>query len=96
MPALSQYANVNSTALAVLEEKGYQVWYEKETELYYAEKDGWDFAADDPCGLLGVVAIYEFKRPRQYSEYWWRHGSAADTKSVPTKPRRRYKSVVAR
>lgn len=28
--------------------------------------------ADSPCGLLGLVNIYEFKKPAIYEEYWWR------------------------
>jgi hypothetical protein len=74
MAALSEYANVHDTALKILLKKGYQVWLDDEAELYCAEKDGWDFRAESPCGLLGVVAIYEFKNPGAYSEYWWKEG----------------------
>jgi len=28
--------------------------------------------ADSPCGLLGIISIYEFKNPKKYEEYWWR------------------------
>ena len=33
MPTLSQYANVNNTAVALLEKKGYQVWREDDQRL---------------------------------------------------------------
>jgi hypothetical protein len=84
MPALGAYANVWDSALAVLEEKGYAVW--ATGDLVHAEKDGWDFTADDPIALLGLVAIYEHRAPGSYAEYWWkaapRHGSA----DLPTEP----------
>ncbi|MFC5474361.1 hypothetical protein [Paraherbaspirillum soli] len=72
MAALSEYANVQDTALKILLKKGYQFWFDDRTELYCAEKNGWDFKAESPCGLLGIVTIYEFKNPGQYSEYWWK------------------------
>ena len=40
--------------------------------MYCAQKNGWDFMAYSPCGLLGLVNIYEFKKPAIYKEYWWR------------------------
>jgi hypothetical protein len=97
MPTLSQYTNVFDTAVALLHRKGYQVWRDDPSQLYFAERDGWDFAADDPVGLLGVVSIYEERAPTGYSEYWWR--SSADTgseRALPTKPARPYTPVYAR
>ncbi|NRD64767.1 hypothetical protein HRD49_23720 [Corallococcus exiguus] len=76
MPTLSEYTNVYDTALIILEQKGFQVWYDKRAQVFCAEKDGWDFMANSPCGLLGVVAIYEHKRPEKYEEYWWRERRA--------------------
>ena len=35
-------------------------------------KDGWDFTADDPIQLLGLVAVFEHENPEKYEEYWWR------------------------
>ena len=72
MSSLSEYSNVYNTALLILQKKGFRVWYDKEIKVYCAEKEGWDFMADTPCGLLGVVSIYEFKKPEKYEEYWWR------------------------
>ena len=72
MPALSEYSNVYDSALQVLDEKGFQVWYESGPDLYCAEKDGWDFAAESPIGLLGLVALWEQIGPAAYEEYWWR------------------------
>lgn len=82
MPALSYYANVHNTALVILERKGYRVWTEGET--YRAEKDGWDFLADDPVQLLGVVSIYEFHRPTSFREYWWKIDEPWLRDSLPT------------
>ena len=72
MPALSEYANVSNTVFNILEKKGYQIWYDDEVDMYCAQKNGWDFMAYSPCGLLGLVNIYEFKKPEIYKEYWWR------------------------
>ena len=72
MSSLSEYSNVYNTALLILQKKGFRVWYDKEIKVYCAEKEGWDFMADTPCGLLGVVSIYEFKKPEKDEEYWWR------------------------
>ncbi|MBD1229592.1 hypothetical protein [Xenorhabdus griffiniae] len=72
MPVLSEYSNVTNTVFNVLDKKGFNIWYDEEVNMYCAEKDGWDFMADSPCGLLGVISIYEFKQPAEYKEYWWR------------------------
>jgi hypothetical protein len=86
MPALGAYASVWNSALAVLEEKGYAVWHSPGPDLFYAEKDGWDFAADDPTALLGLVAIYEHRKPAAYAEYWWRATPAHGSTDLPTDP----------
>lgn len=72
MPTLSEYSNVSNTAFNILDKKGYQIWYDDEVDLYCAEKNGWDFMADSPCALLGLISIYEFKNPTTWGEYWWR------------------------
>ncbi|AYH06153.1 hypothetical protein [Pectobacterium parmentieri] len=72
MPVLSEYSNVYNTALNVLDKKGFSVWYDESLDMFCAERNGWDFMAETPCGLLGVVAIYEYKTPLFYSEYWWK------------------------
>lgn len=77
MPALSEYSNVYNTALNVLDKKGFSVWYNEETELFCAEKEGWDFMAESPCSLLGIIAIYEHKKPDRYHEYWWQDNDKA-------------------
>ncbi|MDK9422362.1 hypothetical protein LHL03_00315 [Pectobacterium carotovorum] len=28
--------------------------------------------SETPCGLLGIVSIYEYKNPSSYNEYWWK------------------------
>ncbi|OOS07805.1 hypothetical protein SAMN02745664_12126 [Moraxella cuniculi DSM 21768] len=50
--------------------KGYQFWID-DNGSFWAEKDGWDFVADDLAGLLGVIAIYEYKKPKEFRERWW-------------------------
>ncbi len=92
MPALSDYTNVFDTALHLLSEKGYQLWFDEEAMLYFAEKEGWDFAASSPVGLLGVVAIFEAKKPTTYREYWWRDDVKMDGK-LPTAPKQNYTPV---
>ena len=86
MPALSEYANVFDTAVAVLERKGYQVWVSPRTDLVWAQRDGWDFAAETPIALLGLVAIYEHTRPAGYTEYWWRTEPERRYADLPTTP----------
>lgn len=85
MPTLSEYSNVYGTALHVLRDKGYQVWFEPSNNLYWAERDGWDFASESPCGLLGVAAIYEHRKPPVYKEYWWRQ-EELDPRHLPQQP----------
>lgn len=92
MPTLSEYTNVYGSALQVLSEKGYQLWFDPRTNLYYAERDGWDFASESPCGLLGVVAMYEHRAPTEYREYWWRT-DGIDTRELPHEPQP-YRSVM--
>jgi hypothetical protein len=72
MPALSYYSNVFNTALAMLQRKGFRVWTEQDGNLVCAERDGWDFMADDPVQLLGLIAIYEAHQPAKHTEYWWK------------------------
>lgn len=86
MPSLSEYSNVYNTATALLQEKGFQVWHDKETDAFCAEKDGWDFQSESPVGLLGLISIYEFINPQQYSEYWWRHENDVDCRDLPRLP----------
>ena len=88
MPALSEYSNVYNTCLLILEQKGWRCWYDESTELFGAEKDGWDLLGNSPAGLLGMVAIYEHRAPTEYREYWWREDGPKDRyKTIPkTKP----------
>lgn len=74
MSALGEAGNVQNTALSILSQKGYQIWQDESGE-YGAEKNGWDFYANSPIGLLGLIAIYEFKQPSQYIRDWWFQGN---------------------
>ena len=35
----------------------------KKEKILCRKKDGWDFVANSPCALLGLIAIYEYKNP---------------------------------
>ncbi len=96
MPALSEYVNVYGTALDVLQKKGFQVWHGEATDLFYCEKGGWDFAAENPIALLGLVAIFESFAPNRYSEYWWRADSPVDYRALARSSPNEYESVTAR
>ncbi len=93
MPALSEYTNVYNTALNILKKKGFNSWYDSELELFCTEKDGWDFMAESPCGLLGVVTIFEFVQPEQYDEYWWKVDDEDIYANLAKKPKE-YISVI--
>ncbi|MGI1679854.1 MAG: hypothetical protein K6L75_14020 [Cellvibrionaceae bacterium] len=93
MPTLSEYSNVYNSALILLTKKGYQSWYDSEAELFCAEKDGWDFMAESPCGLLGLVSMFEFIKPSKYEEYWWKLEGEDIYKNLPQKPNE-YVSVI--
>jgi hypothetical protein len=86
MPALGAYANVLNTALIVLRDKGFRVWTDQAQDNWYGEREGWDFVADDPIQLLGLVAIYEQRKPQGYSEYWWRLEEPWLIEQVPSQP----------
>ena len=92
MPSLSEYRNVDNTALNVLKQKGFNIWYDEDAALFCAEKNGWDFMADSPCGLLGIVTIYEWKNPKSYHEYWWKIDKP-DLVNTLSKEVPQYKSV---
>jgi hypothetical protein len=50
-PALGEYVNVYNSALNVISKKGYQLWYDADSDLFGAERGGWDFLADNPISL---------------------------------------------
>ncbi len=86
MPALGYYTNVHNTALVILQRKGYRLWRDPGTDHLCAEKEGWDFMADDPVQLLGLVAIHEVKQPASFCEYWWKIDEPWLLDSVPETP----------
>lgn len=95
MPALSEHGNVYNSALHVLSQKGFQVWVKDNGETICAERDGWDFFADNPVSLLGLVAILEHSSPKEFRDYWWRSTGALDYRNLPEEPQP-YKSVIMR
>ncbi|KDN09921.1 MULTISPECIES: hypothetical protein [unclassified Gilliamella] len=60
--------------------------------MYCAEKNGWDFIADSPSGLLGLIRIYEFKKPAIYKEYWWKDDDKNLLNNLRKKPK--YISII--
>lgn len=86
MPALSYYTNVHNTALVILQRKGYRVWTQRGPDCFCAEKDGWDFWAEDPVQLLGLTAIHDFHHPSAFGEYWWRIDEPWLSNTLPTQP----------
>ncbi|MDC0721969.1 hypothetical protein [Nannocystis bainbridge] len=93
MPALSEHVNVWRSALNILAAKGYQVWVQDDGETFCAERDGWDFMADSPVSLLGLVSMLEHQSPEHYEEYWWRTPGKLDVSKLPSEPKP-YVSVV--
>jgi hypothetical protein len=86
MPALGEYSNVYNTAILILQRKGFRVWYDEATDTYCCERDGWDFMANTPTSLLGLVAIFEYKQPATYREYWWREEGPFVYPDLPRTP----------
>lgn len=96
VPTLSQSSNVYRAAVSVLHAKGFQVWCERSAGTYFAERDGWDFCADDPVALLGLVALFEARAPAEYREYWWRMEAESGPVELPEAPAQPYVSVMER
>jgi len=86
MPALSAYLNVWNTCLVILQKKGYRTWTDQGENYFFAERNGWDFMADDPVQLLGLIAIFEHKNPQKHDEYWWKIEEPRLVESLPTSP----------
>ncbi|GGN85532.1 hypothetical protein GCM10010112_66040 [Actinoplanes lobatus] len=83
MPTLSEHVNVYTTAIAVLEQKGFSIWYDRENDTFCAQRDGWDFWADNPISLLGLAAIFEYKNPSEYTNRWWETEGSIRYPNVP-------------
>lgn len=86
MPALSEHVNVYTTAIAVLEQKGFSIWYDRKNDTFCAQRDGWDFWADNPVSLLGLIAIFEYKNPSDYTSRWWETQGSIRYPNVPETP----------
>ena len=56
----------------VLEKKGFSLRFDESREWWFAKKEDWEFMADDPIQLLGLVSIYEHHSPTDKTEYWWK------------------------
>ena len=80
MASLGSHANVYNSCLRLLRLRGYALRLEGELDenghaynfIWFAEKNGEDFQADNPIELLGLTAIYEYKAPvGELEPYWW-------------------------
>jgi len=81
MATLSSHANMYNTCLRILRHEGYRLWVQPRPDkngavmprslIWWAEKAGYEFSANNPIELLGLVSIYEHKRPTDYHRYWW-------------------------
>jgi hypothetical protein len=78
--SLGSHANVYNTCLRILRNRGFALRVEGEMTadgcyppdaLWIAEKEWFHFAADNPIELLGLVAVYDYVRPKEASPYWW-------------------------
>ena len=60
---LSELHDVSDVAIITLGERGYRVWWEASerpsADDWWAEKEGREFVAKSPLGLLGLVALWE-------------------------------------
>lgn len=84
---------MSDIALGILVKRKYQVWFDDETDLFYAKKDSWEFVADSPLSLLGLVTVYEIKKPETDKDYWWNDtGKLMPVPSFPKK--RKYKQSI--
>jgi hypothetical protein len=72
MPDIGAHLNVYNTALVILERKGWALRLDDSQGWWFANKGDWEFLADDPMQLLGLVAIYEYHAPKTKKEYWWK------------------------
>jgi|JI6StandDraft_1071083.scaffolds.fasta_scaffold457332_2 hypothetical protein len=69
---LSSYVNVYNTCLVLLDRQGYALRCEMPQEVWFAEKEGFIFRADNPIELLGLVTIRQELKPTADTEYWWK------------------------
>lgn len=79
MPHLSSHPNVYSSAIALLDIKGWTIKidpgaYELEDSRlnnYEATRDGIVVYAPNPLELLALAAIHEYHHPHSKEPYWW-------------------------
>ena len=72
--------------MVILNTKGFRTWTDEGENNFFAARDGWDFMADDPIQLLGLVAIFEHTKPPKKEEYWWRIEEPWLVESLPKAP----------
>jgi hypothetical protein len=74
--SLGSHGNVYNTCLLIVKERGYRLSIDdagvSSPTIWVAEKDGYDFRADNPIELLGLIAVYEYRQPDGPPKpYWW-------------------------
>jgi hypothetical protein len=83
MASLRSHTDVYNTCLLLLRQKGYKLWVEGDLDpdgcvsplslSWKAKKDGYDFQANNPIELLGLISLYELKAPSRPSKpQWWK------------------------
>lgn len=73
---LTSHANVENTCLLILRSRGFKLRLEDNENgawgyLWIAEKDGFRLYAWNPIELLGLLAIFDHKKPKEDTPYWW-------------------------
>ncbi len=75
MASLATHINVWETCLQQLHRNGFTLRVEFDEDerprYWYAERDRFDFVADNPIELLGLTSVYEDIRPTRDDPYWW-------------------------
>jgi hypothetical protein len=56
----------------ILQQKGYTLRHDREKDTWHADKDGWEFLADNPIELLGLLSIYDHHAPKEKGGNWWK------------------------
>ena len=78
---LASHLNVHNTCLLILKARGFtlEVSGDKDPEGGYPDrffwkalKDNFYFCADNPIELIGLVAVYDYLKPSDDLDYWWR------------------------
>ncbi len=84
--AVSGGDDLERIAGEVLAGRGYRLWRDELRGVVCAEKEGWDFMADDEIALLGLVTLHEELAPAEYVDPWWGDREVPPESHLPTEP----------